>query len=109
MFNACRGWAANLEKGDFRMGEKALQNRVKKLQQIMEQQEMLEQEAEKIRQEIKADMEARKVEEMQAGAFVIRWKTLASSRLDGKALKMACLEIYKQYCKVSTSRRFTIV
>lgn len=91
------------------MGEKALQNRVKKLQQIMEQQEMLEQEAEKIRQEIKADMEARKVEEMQAGAFVIRWKTLASSRLDGKALKMALPEIYKQYCKVSTSRRFTIV
>lgn len=91
------------------MGEKALQNRVKKLQQIMEQQEMLEQEAEKIRQEIKADMEARKVEEMQAGAFVIRWKTLASSRFDGKALKRALPEIYKQYCKVSTSRRFTIV
>ena len=59
-------------------------------------------------QEIKADMEAKQVEELRAGAFVVRWKTLVSSRLDGKALKAALPEIYKQYCKASTSRRFTI-
>ena len=34
--------------------------------------------------------------------------TPGSSRLDGKALKAALPEIYKQYCKASTSRRFTI-
>ena len=90
------------------MGEKALQNRLTKLQKIMEQQEALEQEAEKIQQEIKADMEAKQVEELRAGAFVVRWKTLVSSRLDGKALKAALPKIYKQYCKASTSRRFTI-
>ena len=90
------------------MGEKALQNRLTKLQKIMEQQEALEQEAEKIRQEIKTDMEAKQVEELRTGAFVVRWKTLVSSRLDGKTLKAALLEIYKQYCKASTSRRFTI-
>ena len=98
----------SLRKGDSDIGEKALQNRLTKLQKIMEQQEALEQEAEKIRQEIKADMEAKQVEELRAGAFVVRWKTLVSSRLDGKALKAALPEIYKQYCKASTSRRFTI-
>ena len=90
------------------MGERALQNRVMKLREIEVQQKALEEQAEKIRQEIKADMETKQVEEMKAGSFVIRWKTILSSRLDGKALKAALPEIYSQYCKSSESRRFTI-
>ena len=91
------------------MGERALQNRIMKLREIETKQKALEEQAEKIRQEIKADMEAKQVEEMTAGSFVIRWKTILSSRLDGKALKAALPEIYGQYCKASASRRFTIV
>ena len=90
------------------MGERALQNRIMKLREIETKQKALEEQAEKIRQEIKADMEAKQVEEMTAGSFVIRWKTILSSRLDGKALKAALPEIYSQYCKSSESRRFTI-
>ena len=90
------------------MGERALQNRVMKLKEIEAQQKALEEQAEKIRQEIKVDMETKQVEEMKAGSFVIRWKTILSSRLDGKALKAALPEIYSQYCKSSESRRFTI-
>ena len=90
------------------MGERALQNRIMKLREIETKQKALEEQAEKIRQEIKADMEAKQVEEMTAGSFVIRWKTILSSRLDGKALKAALPEIYSQYCKSSESRRFTV-
>lgn len=90
------------------MGERALQNRIMKLRELEAQQKALEEQAEKIRQEIKADMEAKQVEEMKAGSFVIRWKTILSSRLDGKALRAALPEIYNQYCKASESRRFTI-
>lgn len=90
------------------MGERALQNRIMKLREIEAQQKALEEQAEKIRQEIKADMEAKQVEEMTAGSFVIRWKTILSSRLDGKALKAALPEIYNQYCKSTSSRRFTV-
>ena len=90
------------------MGERALQNRVMKLKEIEAQQKALEEQAEKIRQEIKADMETKQVEEIIAGSFVIRWKTIFSSRLDGKALKAALPEIYSQYCKVTSSRRFTV-
>ena len=53
------------------MGERALQNRVMKLKEIEAQQKALEEQAEKIRQEIKADMETKQVEEMKAGSFVI--------------------------------------
>ena len=90
------------------MGERALQNSVMKLKEIEAQQKALEGQAEKLRQEIKADMEAKQLEEMKAGSFIIWWKTVFSNRLDGKALKAALPEIYSQYCKASESRRFTI-
>ena len=91
------------------MGERTLQNRIMKLREIEAQQKALEEQAEQVRREIKADMEEKQVDEMQAGSFIIRWKTILSSKLDGKALKAALPEIYGQYCKASASRRFTIV
>ena len=74
------------------MGERALQNRIMKLKELEAQRERIEKEAEKIRQEIKEDMEKKQVEEMAAGAYIIRWKTVVSSRLDSKALKLALPE-----------------
>lgn len=97
-----------LDRKEITMGERALQNRIMKLREIEAQQKALEEQAEKIRQEIKADMEAKQVEEMKAGSFIIRWKTILSSRLDGKALKAALPEIYSQYCKPTVSQRFTV-
>ena len=47
------------------MGERALQNRIMKLKELEAQQEQIEKEAEKIRQEIKADMEEKQVEELR--------------------------------------------
>ena len=44
------------------MGERALQNRIIKLQEIEAQKELLEKEAEKIRQEIKMELETKQVE-----------------------------------------------
>lgn len=46
------------------MGEKAVENRVKKLKAIEEQVKALELEANKLKEEIKKDMEARGAEEM---------------------------------------------
>lgn len=90
------------------MGERALQNRIMKLKALEAQRDQIEREAEKIRQEIKADMEEKQVEELAAGAYIVRWKTVLSNRLDSKALKAALPEIYKQYSKTSESRRFTV-
>lgn len=70
------------------MTERQIENRIKKLQAIEVQQKVLEEQAETLKAEIKADME--------------------SKGLDGKALKAALPEIYNQYCKVSASRRFTV-
>lgn len=90
------------------MTEKMIENRVKKLQAIEAQRKELEAAAEAIRTELKADMEERGVEELRTQNFILRWKEIVSSRIDSKALKAALPDVYGQFCRVSSSRRFTI-
>ena len=90
------------------MGEKAIENRIRKLQEIEAQQKELETQAEAIRAEIKADMESKGLEELKTKNFIIRWKEIISNRLDGKALKAAFPDIYGKFVKQTESRRFTI-
>lgn len=90
------------------MTEKMIENRIKKLKEIEEQQKALAEQAEKIREEIKKDLEAKEVEELQTKLFLIRWKEVITNRLDSKALKAAFPDIYNQFLKQSCSRRFTV-
>ena len=61
-----------------------------------------------IRNEIKAEMEARELEEMIAGQYIIRYTAVLSNRFDTTAFKKVMPEIYKAYTKQVSSRRFTI-
>lgn len=73
----------------------------------MSQQKALEEQAEKIRNEIKADMEEKGVDEISAFGRIARWKEVISNRLDSKALKTALPDVYSQYTRQCSSRRFT--
>lgn len=90
------------------MTERMLKNRIEKLDAIAAQQKALEEQAEAIRNEIKADMEEKGVDEISAFGRIARWKEVIISRLDGKALKAALPKIYSQYCRPASSRRFTV-
>ena len=90
------------------MTERMIENRVNKLRELEARQKELEAQAEAIRAELKADLEEKGVEELKTRNFVLRWKEIISSRLDGKALKAALPDVYGQLCKASSSRRFTI-
>ena len=65
-------------------------------------------EADSIRNSIKAEMEAREVEELIAGQYIIRYSSVLSNRFDSTAFKKVMPEIYKAYTKQVSSRRFTI-
>ena len=65
-------------------------------------------EADTIRNSIKAEMEAREVEELVAGQHIIRWTSVLSNRFDSTAFKKVLPELYKAYTKQVASRRFTI-
>ena len=90
------------------MTERMIENRIKKLTELGEQITKLQEQADAIKGELKAELEEKGIDELKTKNFLIKWKEIVSSRLDGKALKAALPEIYSQYCKVSVSRRFTI-
>ena len=70
--------------------------------------EEIKAEADSIRNTIKAEMEAREVEELIAGQYIIRWTSVLSNRFDSTAFKKVMPELYKAYTKQTASRRFTI-
>jgi len=65
-------------------------------------------EAESIRDELKAHMQAQNTEELTAGRYILRWTTVLSNRFDSSAFKKVMPDIYKAYTKQTTSRRFSI-
>lgn len=70
--------------------------------------EEMKAQADTIRNEIKAEMEASELEEMIAGQYIIRYTAVLSNRFDTTAFKKVMPEIYKAYTKQVSSRRFTI-
>lgn len=78
---------------------------IKELQQLIEEAEA---EMETLKDAIKAEMTARDVDELTADVFKVRWTTVESSRFDSTAFKKAMPELFKQFSKQTTSRRFSI-
>ena len=90
------------------MTEKMIENRIRKLQEIEAQQRALEDAADAIRAELKSDLESKGIDELKTKNFVVRWKKIVSSRLDGKALKAALPDVFAAYSKTTSAKRFTI-
>ena len=65
-------------------------------------------EAEALRDEIKTEMLSRNTEELEAGQYIVRWTSVLTQRFDTTAFKKVMPEIYKEYTKQVSSRRFSI-
>lgn len=63
-------------------------------------------EAETIRDAIKAHMGDQ--EELRAGEYKVTWRPVTSARFDAAAFKSTHAELYRQYTKQSTTRRFCV-
>ena len=82
-----------------------------KIEALRDLEELIEEakvEAEALRDEIKAEMMARNIEELSVGQFIVRWTSILSNRFDTTGFKKAYDDLYKQYTKQTASRRFTI-
>lgn len=83
---------------------------IAKIEALNEWEAMMEEaktEADAIRS-IKAEMEERGVEELQAGSYIVRWTSVLSSRFDSAAFKRVHDDLYKAFTKQVASRRFSI-
>ena len=82
-----------------------------KIESLRELEELIEEakaEAETLRDEIKAEMMARNVEELSVGQFIVRFTSILSNRFDTTGFKKMYGDLYKEYTKQIASRRFTI-
>lgn len=82
-----------------------------KIETLKEWEALLEEakaQVEALKDEIKAEMLTRNTEEMTAGKYIVRWTPVLSQRFDSTAFKKEHSEMYKQYTKQTSSRRFSI-
>lgn len=84
---------------------------ISKIEEIQSLEELLketEAEIEAIKDSIKQTMLDREIDTLEAGTHIVRWTTVLTSRFDSTAFKAKYQELYKEYTKQTTSRRFTI-
>ena len=84
---------------------------VSKIEALNEWEALMEEaraEAETIRDSIKQEMLERDTEELEAGAYIVRWTSVLTNRFDTTSFKKAYGDLYRAFTKQSASRRFTI-
>lgn len=91
------------------MGERAFENRIKKLKELEEQKKGIEDQIDKIKAEVKADMQAKGKDEIEAGNFIVRLKEVISNRFDTKSFAKDHKSLYEAYTRSQSTLRFTIV
>ena len=77
---------------------KELQNFIKQLQE----------EADALKAEITAHMDAQGADTVKTDLFTIRWTAYQSSRVDTSSLKNELPDIAARYTKTTTARRFAV-
>ena len=79
-----------------------LTNKIKELRELQALIEEAQAEAEAIKDALKAHMG--ESEELRAGEYKITWKTVTTSRLDGKALRAALPEVAARFTSIVTKQ-----
>ena len=64
--------------------------------------------ADAIREAIKEEMLERGTEELIAGSYIVRYTNVISNRFDSTGFKRLYAELYKDFTKPVSSRRFSV-
>ena len=81
---------------------------VESIQSLTELLNETEAEIEALKDSIKQTMLDKNTDVLLAGTHVIHWSTVLTSRFDSTAFKKKHEDLYTEYLKQTTSRRFTI-
>lgn len=90
------------------MNTKELLEKIEALQEWEKILEEAKNEVEALRDEIKADMTEKDLEELDLGKYIVRWTPVLSNRFDTTGFKKVYGDLYKAYTKQVASRRFSI-
>ena len=90
------------------MSTKDLTAKAKTLKGLMMMKQELEAEIKSLQDEIKDEMTARDTDEIIAGDYKLRYAVVVTNRFDTSAFKRTHADLYGQYTKETTSKRFSI-
>ncbi len=91
------------------MSANELTSKVRELKELTMMQKELEQEIASLQDAIKAEMTARETDKLLVDVYIVRWEPVTQSRFDSAAFKKTHAELYAQYSKASTYKRFSVV
>ena len=64
--------------------------------------------ADALREQLKEEMVRQNVEELIAGAYILRYTPIISNRFDSTSFKRLYADLYKDFTKPVSSRRFSV-
>ena len=91
------------------MNQQELIEKVRELKELKQMADEIQNEITSIEDNIKAEMTAQNVSELNIDVFKIRWTPVKSNRFDTTAFKKVYSDLYNQFSKVIETRRFSIV
>ena len=90
------------------MSSAEMEGKIKELRELRRMADEIAAEIETLQDSIKSEMSARNTDTLTGAGWKVTWKTITSKRFDSAAFKKTHSELYDQYTKESTSRRFTL-
>lgn len=85
-----------------------LDAKVNSLRELRDLESEIKSEITAIEDEIKAEMLARNTDTLTGQNCIVTWKTVVSNRFDSAAFKLTHADLFAQYSRTTTSRRFVI-
>lgn len=90
------------------MSTTELEGKCRDLRQLQNLIEEAQQEAEAIKDTIKAMLTAQGVDELRAGEYRVSWKPITTTRIDGKAFQQTFPEVAQAFTTTTITRRFCV-
>lgn len=90
------------------MGIHEVDAKVKELRELRNLEAEVKAEITAIEDDLKAEMLVQSTDVLNGQDCMVSWKTVITSRFDSAAFKLSHADLFRQYSKATTSRRFVI-
>lgn len=90
------------------MSANEMESKIKELRELRRMADEIAAEIETLQDAIKSEMTARNTDTLTGTDWKVTWKAVTSKRFDSAAFKKTHGELYEQYTKETTSKRFLI-
>lgn len=90
------------------MSTKEMDSKIKELRELRRMADEIAAEIETLQDTIKSEMTARNTDTLTGTDWKVTWKAVTSKRFDSATFKKTHGELYEQYTKETTSKRFLI-